>query len=204
MIPVTYFRNQPYPYYSDWKREPIPGWGVRPVMAGPRMVAVGGLGDAGVDQFVADIVNKSYDAKSSKLDVVGLQNVLNNIYGCKLEVDGVWGPKTAEAQRLAKSGVGCAPKKARIKVDISKFRTVDKAAATRAVPETAQTGYKAGTVPEPVTYPFKDEEKDKSVSTTTTASTTGAGKFPMKWALIAAGGVTVLGLAAFLMMRKEG
>ena len=41
MTPITYFKSYPQPFYPDWKQEPVPGWGVRPVMAGPRMVAVG-------------------------------------------------------------------------------------------------------------------------------------------------------------------
>jgi len=39
--PMTYFRNHPEPFYADWKGEPVPGWGVRPVMAGPARVGVG-------------------------------------------------------------------------------------------------------------------------------------------------------------------
>ena len=39
--PMTYFRNYPEPLYPDWKGEPVPGWGVRPVMAGPARVGVG-------------------------------------------------------------------------------------------------------------------------------------------------------------------
>lgn len=46
--PITYFTNYPNPYYKDWRNEPIPGWGVRPVMAGPRMVAVGDVSSAGI------------------------------------------------------------------------------------------------------------------------------------------------------------
>jgi hypothetical protein len=37
----NYWNNYPDPYYQGWAREPIPGWGVRPVMAGPAMVGVG-------------------------------------------------------------------------------------------------------------------------------------------------------------------
>lgn len=37
----SYFQSYPDPFYEDWKTEPVPGWGVRPVMAGPRMIAVG-------------------------------------------------------------------------------------------------------------------------------------------------------------------
>lgn len=37
----SYFQSYPDPFYEDWKTEPVPGWGARPVMAGPRMVAVG-------------------------------------------------------------------------------------------------------------------------------------------------------------------
>lgn len=41
-IPASYFRTPTLdPFYPGWKREPIPGWGARPSMAGPRMVAVG-------------------------------------------------------------------------------------------------------------------------------------------------------------------
>lgn len=40
-VPVSYFNSYPAPFYADWQQEPIPGWGVRPVMAGPRMVGVG-------------------------------------------------------------------------------------------------------------------------------------------------------------------
>jgi hypothetical protein len=40
-VPVSYFNSYPQPFYPDWRSEPIPGWGVRPVMAGPRMVGVG-------------------------------------------------------------------------------------------------------------------------------------------------------------------
>lgn len=41
--PMTYFHNYPEPFYPDWRREPHPGWGVRPVMAGPARVGVGQL-----------------------------------------------------------------------------------------------------------------------------------------------------------------
>ena len=41
--PMTYFRNYPEPFYADWKGEPHPGWGMRPVMAGPARVGVGAL-----------------------------------------------------------------------------------------------------------------------------------------------------------------
>ena len=44
MVPVTYFKNYPFPYYPGWQNEPVPGWGAKPVMAGPRMVAVGSFG----------------------------------------------------------------------------------------------------------------------------------------------------------------
>lgn len=40
----SYWQNYPYPFYADWQSEPVPGWGVRPVMAGPAMVGVGALG----------------------------------------------------------------------------------------------------------------------------------------------------------------
>jgi len=39
----TYWQNYPSPFYKDYHQEPIPGWGVRPVMAGPEMVGVGAL-----------------------------------------------------------------------------------------------------------------------------------------------------------------
>lgn len=41
MNPMTYFKNYPDPFYEDWRSEPVPGWGARPVMAGPKMVGVG-------------------------------------------------------------------------------------------------------------------------------------------------------------------
>ena len=37
----NYWNNYPAPFYPGWKREPVPGWGVRPVMAGPGYVGVG-------------------------------------------------------------------------------------------------------------------------------------------------------------------
>ena len=37
----NYWNNYPEPFYADWQQEPIPGWGVRPVMAGPARVGVG-------------------------------------------------------------------------------------------------------------------------------------------------------------------
>jgi len=37
----NYWNNYPEPFYADWKQEPIPGWGARPVMAGPARVGVG-------------------------------------------------------------------------------------------------------------------------------------------------------------------
>lgn len=40
-LPVSYFNTPPAPFYADWRSEPVPGWGARPVMAGPRMVGVG-------------------------------------------------------------------------------------------------------------------------------------------------------------------
>lgn len=40
---MTYFRNYPDPFYADWRSEPVPGWGARQVMAGPRMVGVGAV-----------------------------------------------------------------------------------------------------------------------------------------------------------------
>lgn len=57
MTPVTYFRSYPEPFYSDWRSEPVPGWGVRPVMAGPRMVAVGGFGAAPPSTDLLAVVN---------------------------------------------------------------------------------------------------------------------------------------------------
>lgn len=42
--PASYWQNYPAPYYKDWYHEPVPGWGARPVMAGPEMVGVGGFG----------------------------------------------------------------------------------------------------------------------------------------------------------------
>ena len=41
--PMTYFRNYPEPFYPDWRSEPHPGWGVKPVMAGPARVGVGAI-----------------------------------------------------------------------------------------------------------------------------------------------------------------
>lgn len=41
-IPVSYFNTPTLnPFYPGWKHEPVPGWGARPSMAGPRMVGVG-------------------------------------------------------------------------------------------------------------------------------------------------------------------
>ena len=41
-IPVSYFNTPTLdPFYPGWKHEPVPGWGARPSMAGPKMVAVG-------------------------------------------------------------------------------------------------------------------------------------------------------------------
>ncbi len=37
----NYWNNYPEPFYPGWQNEPIPGWGVRPVMAGPARVGVG-------------------------------------------------------------------------------------------------------------------------------------------------------------------
>ena len=37
----NYWNNYPEPFYPDWQQEPIPGWGARPVMAGPARVGVG-------------------------------------------------------------------------------------------------------------------------------------------------------------------
>lgn len=40
VVPVSYWTNYPPPYYQGgWA--PVPGWGVRPVMAGPARVGVG-------------------------------------------------------------------------------------------------------------------------------------------------------------------
>ena len=36
-------RVYPQPFYADWQQEPIPGWGARPVMAGPARVGVGAM-----------------------------------------------------------------------------------------------------------------------------------------------------------------
>lgn len=50
----SYFQSYPDPFYDDWKTEPVPGWGVRPVMAGPRMVAVGDSTPPKLSGCVAD------------------------------------------------------------------------------------------------------------------------------------------------------
>lgn len=43
---MSYWHNYPSAtHYQGWEHEPIPGWGVRPVMAGPRMVGVGEISD---------------------------------------------------------------------------------------------------------------------------------------------------------------
>jgi hypothetical protein len=39
----TYWQNYPEPFYEDWQSEPVPGWGARPVMAGPAKLGVGAL-----------------------------------------------------------------------------------------------------------------------------------------------------------------
>jgi len=44
-----YWKNYPRPYGKGWKQAPVPGWGTKAVMAGPRMVAVGGFGDMNTD-----------------------------------------------------------------------------------------------------------------------------------------------------------
>lgn len=43
----NYWNNYPEPYYAGWASEPIPGWGVRPVMAGPARVGVGAVESGG-------------------------------------------------------------------------------------------------------------------------------------------------------------
>lgn len=49
-IPVSYFNTPTLdPFYPGWKNEPVPGWGAKPVMAGPNMVAVGSFGDPVAD-----------------------------------------------------------------------------------------------------------------------------------------------------------
>lgn len=40
---TTPYQNYPEPFYADWQGEPVPGWGVRPVMAGPARLGVGQL-----------------------------------------------------------------------------------------------------------------------------------------------------------------
>jgi len=56
--PMTYFRNYPEPYDSDWKSEPVPGWGVRPVMAGPARVGVGATFAAAPQQHLTTIASR--------------------------------------------------------------------------------------------------------------------------------------------------
>lgn len=67
MNPITYFKNYPEPFYEDWRSEPIPGWGARPVMAGPKMVGVGKTEDR---QYEGEPSSLSTRAKA--LIVVGL------------------------------------------------------------------------------------------------------------------------------------
>lgn len=66
MTPITYFRSYPEPFYPDWRSEPVPGWGVRPVMAGPRMVAVGAFGDASKPMNFLPVVNDLANALAAE------------------------------------------------------------------------------------------------------------------------------------------
>lgn len=37
----SFYSNAPSPYVQDDRGAPVPGWGVNPAVAGPRMIAVG-------------------------------------------------------------------------------------------------------------------------------------------------------------------
>lgn len=51
---TTYYQNYPEPFYPGSSgRYPVPGWGARPVMAGPARVGVGQL------RFTPDVVSKA-------------------------------------------------------------------------------------------------------------------------------------------------
>ena len=51
----NYWNNYPEPFYPDWQQEPIPGWGARPVMAGPARVGVGAISLAKEQKLSAHI-----------------------------------------------------------------------------------------------------------------------------------------------------
>ena len=66
----NYWNNYPAPFYPGWKREPIPGWGVRPVMAGPAYVGVGAI-SMELDPGVAECI-KRVDTRCPKTGEPGL------------------------------------------------------------------------------------------------------------------------------------
>ena len=87
---VTYFKSYPNPYYSDWRGAPIPGWGARPVMAGPRMVAVGAFDaeSAGCGTTAVD-----FKATQNALKDVGMTDGENK----PIVADGDFGNRSKQA-----------------------------------------------------------------------------------------------------------
>lgn len=57
----TYWQNYPEPFYEDWQTEPVPGWGVRPVMAGPAKLGVGAVTMSKVRPDIARVMVKMPD-----------------------------------------------------------------------------------------------------------------------------------------------
>ena len=72
MTPITYFKNYPDPFYADWQSEPVPGWGARPVMAGPRMVAVGETPAPRLPTGEPRLVDRKWFYPSVAIGVLGL------------------------------------------------------------------------------------------------------------------------------------
>jgi|GEM_PF-2075873 len=87
---VTYFKSYPNPYYGDWREAPVPGWGVRPVMAGPRMVAVGAFDaeSAGCGTNATD-----FKATQNMLKEVGITDAENK----PIVADGDFGNRSKQA-----------------------------------------------------------------------------------------------------------
>lgn len=90
MISPSYFKNYPSPYYHGWQNEPIPGWGAKPVMAGPRMVAVGSLDVEEVNVFDPRIVRIEDGLFSAdKSEKTGVMDVVSKPWFIAIAVIGV-------------------------------------------------------------------------------------------------------------------
>ncbi len=60
---TTYYQNYPEPFYPGASgRYPVPGWGARPVMAGPARVGVGAVRFAPTSEVRAALAAKSREA----------------------------------------------------------------------------------------------------------------------------------------------